>query len=43
MEEFPLKPIGMHRSTYQRLEALEDDMQSIWVRSVFELIGRSRR
>ena len=23
-------------------EALDDDMQSIWVRSVFELLGRSR-
>ena len=42
MVEFPPKPTGMHRTTYQRLEALDDDMQSIWVRSVFELIGRSR-
>ncbi len=42
LDEFPPKPSGMHRTTYQRLEALDDDMQSIWVRSVFELIGRRR-
>ena len=42
LEEFPPKPCGMHRATYWRLEELDDDMQSIWVRSVFELVGRSR-
>ena len=42
MEDFPSRPSGMHKTTYQRLEALDDDMQSIWVRSVFELIGRRR-
>ena len=42
MEEFPPRPSGMHRTTYQALEELDDDMQSIWVRSVFELVGRSR-
>jgi hypothetical protein len=42
MEEFPSRPTGMHRTAYQRLEALNDDMQSIWVRSVSELVGKSR-
>ena len=42
IEEFPPRPRGMHRATYQALEELDDDMQSIWVRSVFELLGRSR-
>jgi hypothetical protein len=43
MEEFPPRPLGMHQVTYERLEELDDDMQSIWVRSVFELVGRSGR
>ena len=29
MEEFPSRPTSMHRSTYARLEAMDDDMQSI--------------
>ena len=42
LEEFPPRPSGMHRATYHRLEELDDDMQSIWVRAIFELLGRSR-
>ena len=40
MEEFPSRPSGMHRATYWRLEELDDDMQSIWARGVFELLSR---
>ena len=40
MEEFPPRPSGMHRATYHRLEELDDDMQSIWARAVFELLSR---
>ena len=40
LEEFPIRPCGMHRVTYHRLEELDDNMQSIWARAVFELLSR---
>ena len=43
MEEFPPRPSGMHRATYQRLEELDDEMQWRWASAVFARFGRRQR
>ena len=40
MEEFPPRPSGMHRATYNSLEELDDEMQWRWASAVFARFGR---
>ena len=41
-ESFLARLRRMVEGQHHRLEELDDDMQSIWVRAIFELLGRSR-
>ena len=42
MAEFPPRPRGMHRATYERLQALEAAADAQWASVVIGRVGRSR-
>jgi hypothetical protein len=42
LEEFPDRPLGMHRKTYAKLEELDDDMQGRWARAVLTRLAKQR-
>ena len=43
MDEFPPRPGGMHRATYERLQALEAAADEQWASVIIGRVGHSRR
>ena len=43
LEEFPARPAGMHRTTYERLQAIDRAADQQWMSAVFPLMRRHMR
>ena len=43
MDEFPPRPRGMHRATYERLQDLDAAADEQWASVIIGRVGRSRR